>query len=144
MTDMGSGKSTHQTTEWGRVVDPVTQVELLVPSYSNPEATIARSAKRRAGELHTIRFFPDHGHDWPLWDSRAGYTATPDDYGLSDELVTALRQWYDEWEAAVGPGDGWRDPEQQRFWVERGDELAAWLAEEVWDSAEVIARHRAD
>ncbi|MGH1522696.1 hypothetical protein ACRAWC_00830 [Leifsonia sp. L25] len=140
---MDSERLTHQETEWGRAVDPTTQEELPVPSYSTVEATIARSAKRRAGELRTIRFFPDHCHDWPLWDTCAGYTATPDEYGLSEELVSALRRWYDEWEAAVGPGEGWRDPEDQQAWSERGDELAAWLTREVWDTAVVVAEHRA-
>ncbi|ODA89701.1 hypothetical protein ATY41_04425 [Leifsonia xyli subsp. xyli] len=139
---MESEKLTHQETEWARVVDPITQEELLVPAFSTVEATIARSAKRRAGELHTIRFFPDHGHPWPLWDSQAGYTATPDDYGLSDQLDRALRRWYDEWEAAVGPGDGWREMEQYIRWAARGDELAAWLAQEVWDTADVVVEHR--
>lgn len=142
VVSMESEKLTHEGAEWARVVDPVTQEELSVPSFSTVEPTIARSAKRRAGELHTIRFFPDHGHRWPLWDPKAGYTATPDEYGLSDQLVMALRRWYDEWEAAVGPGDGWRDAEQHRSWADRGDELAAWLAREVWDTAEVVVEHR--
>ncbi|MEN2742366.1 hypothetical protein ABCS02_31695 [Microbacterium sp. X-17] len=129
---------------WGRAVDPVAQEELLVPPYSSAEATIARSARSRAGELHTIRFFPDHGHDWPLWDPNFGYTVTPDHYGLSDELATALRRWYDEWEAAVGPGDGWRDAAEHDKWLERGDELCDWLTQELWDSAEIIAEHRAE
>lgn len=139
---MESEKLTRHGAEWSRAVDPVTQEELSVPSFSTVEATISRSAKRRAGELRTIRFFPDHGHDWPLWDSKAGYTATPDEYGLSEELVAALRRWYDEWEAAVGPGDGWRDQEQRDDWIQRGDQLAAWLTREVWDTAEVIVEHR--
>jgi hypothetical protein len=141
---MESEGLTPQGTEWTWVVDPVTQEELAVPSFSTVKATIARSAKRRAGQLHTIRFFPDHGHRWPLWDSKAGYTATPDEYGLSDELVGALRRWYDDWEAAVGPGDGWRNAELHQSWVARGDELAEWLAREVWDTAEVIVEHRTD
>ena len=125
-----------------RVVDPVTQEELFVPSFSTDVATVARNAKKRAGELHMIRFFPDHGHRWPLWDSRAGYTATPSAYGLSAALASALRRWYDEWETAVGPGDGWRNDQQHRAWMDQGDELADRLAQEVWDIGEVVAEHR--
>ena len=141
---MESEKPTRLETEWAWVVDPVTQEELSVPSFSTAEATIARSAKKRSGELHTIRFFPDHCHDWPLWDPQAGYTATPDEYGLSGDLVGALRGWYDEWDAAVGPGNGWSDTEHYLSWAARGDELAAWLAREVWDTAEVVVEHRTD
>lgn len=139
---MNAEAAKYQETEWGRAVDPITQEELSVPSFSTVEATIARNAKKRAGDLRTIRFFPDHGHDWPLWDTRAGYTATPHEYGLSEELVCALRRWYDEWVAAVGQGDGWRDAERQQDWIDRGDRLAARLAKEVWATADVIVEHR--
>lgn len=134
--------SVHSEAEWARTVDPVTQVELLVPPYSTVEATVARAAKLRAGQLHEVRLFPDHGHGWPLWDPKVGYTAVPDDYGLSEGLVAALRQWYDDWEAAVGPGDGWSDAAEKEEWIERGDDLAARLVEETWDIAVIVPRFR--
>lgn len=126
----------------GIVLDPVSQVELPVPAFSDPESTRAREARRRSGELRVVRFFPDHGHRWPLWDSAVGYTATPEDFGLSSALTRDLRQWYDEWEVAVGPAEPWADPVAERNWEERGDLLALRLAEEVWDFAIVYAARR--
>ncbi|GAA4152340.1 hypothetical protein [Leifsonia shinshuensis] len=126
----------------GIVLDPVTQVELTIPAFSNADSTVVREAKRGSGELRRVRFFPDHGHRWPLWDSSVGYTAGPEDFGLSGELTQALRHWCDEWELAVGAGEPWKDPVAQRAWEERGDLLALRLAEEVWDFAIVHAEHR--
>jgi hypothetical protein len=123
-------------------VDPATQIELLVPQFSSAEAEVARAAKERACELRVVRFFPDHGHPWPLWDSSVGYTASPRDLGLSADLTQSLRVWYDEWESAVGPGDPWKDSEAESAWLERGDELVLWLAREVWMVAVVYAAHR--
>lgn len=127
----------------GIVVDPATQVELPVPAFSDPESTVVREAKRRSGELRTVRFFPDHGHRWPLWDPSVGYTAGPEDFGLSVALTRDLREWYDAWEAAVGPAEPWKDPVAEREWEDRGDVLAVRLAAEVWDFAIVYVAHRA-
>ncbi|WP_434316858.1 hypothetical protein [Leifsonia sp. P73] len=127
----------------GIVIDPATQVELPVPAFSDPESTVLRETRRRSGELRVVRFFPDHGHRWPLWDSSVGYTAVPEDFGLSGALTRDLRQWYDEWEAAVGPAEPWKDPVAERAWEDRGDVLAVRLAAEVWDFAIVYVAHRA-
>lgn len=126
-----------------RILDPETQEELVVPAFSTAAATIERAAKQRAGTLRLIRFFPDHGHRWPLWENgSATYTMTPDDYGLSDDLRGALREWYDDWERHVGAGVGWSDVPTRERWIRRGDELAAALGREVWAIAEVRAEHR--
>jgi hypothetical protein len=127
----------------GIVVDPVTQVELPIPAFSDPASTVLRESMRRFGDLRVVRFFPDHGHRWPLWDASVGYTAGPEDFGLSPDLTQTLRQWYDEWEAAVGPAEPWKDPVAEREWEERGDVLAVRLAAEVWDFAIVAVAHRA-
>ncbi|CAM5519540.1 hypothetical protein [Leifsonia shinshuensis] len=121
------------------VVDPVTHVELAIPAFSTADAVIAREARRRAGGLRVVRFFADHCHRWPLWDASVGYTAEPGDFDVSDDLTTALRRWYDDWELAVGPGEPWVDRVAERTWHVRGDQLARQLAEELWSVAIVYA-----
>ena len=126
------------------IVDPATQEELFVPSYSTTTATLRRAQKARDGMLRIVRIFPDHGHPWPLWDPAAGYTASPDTYGLSAGLTEALAKWYLAWEAAVGSGDGWPTDLQRMDWERQGDELVVWLTRELWDVAEVRAEFHRD
>lgn len=46
-----------------------------------------------------LRFFPDWGHRWPLWENGTDkYAMEPADFGLSEKLTLDLRDWYDFWE----------------------------------------------
>ena len=58
-----------------RVIDPETQVELLVPSWATPESVVRREALKREGLLRRIRFWNEWGHAWPLWED---YPIEPD------------------------------------------------------------------
>lgn len=89
-----------------------------------------------------IRLFPDYGRDWPLWENAtptwdAGYTTTPDAYGLSDGLARDLADWNALWEANFDPIEGWTDDTARSKWREDGLAIAARLQTEVADFADV-------
>jgi hypothetical protein len=88
--------------------------------------------------MRIIRLFPDYGHLWPLWESGTDkYTMEPEDFGLSADLTSALRRWYDDWERNC-PYDGtWPSIEHGRQWYQTGEQLACQLRREVKDFAEV-------
>jgi hypothetical protein len=126
-----------------RVVDPVTQVELLVPPGITDARAIERARRQRAGELHRIRFFPEWGCDYPLWeDFTDKYTMEPGDYGISPELGRRLRDWARFWQRHLDPFDGWDDPGNEREWLATGDELVRALELEVYDIAVVVPEFR--
>ncbi|WP_460513609.1 hypothetical protein [Frigoribacterium salinisoli] len=54
------------------VVDPVTQVELVVSPAISVERVLERERRRRDRELRSIRFFVDWGHAYPLWEDGTG------------------------------------------------------------------------
>lgn len=129
--------------EYRRVVDPVTQVELLVPSAISDERAIDHARREREGELHRIRFFLDWGHDYPLWeDFTDKYTMEPSDYGVSAKLGQRLNEWSRFWQLHYDPFDGWDDPENQTRWLETGDALVRLLEVEVYDIAVVLPQFR--
>lgn len=126
-----------------RVVDPVTQVELVVPAFATPERAIERAALDRAGRLRRIRFFLDGTNPWPLWEDQGDtYMPTPRDLGLSDKLENDLRDWSASWNAHVRYNGDPIDPAWRRSWLHRGDELLGRVQEQVWDFAEVVPEHR--
>jgi hypothetical protein len=126
-----------------RVIDPVSQVELVVPVFATPERAIRRAALQRQGELRTIRFFPDWGHAWPLWEnSTDGYDLCPEDLDVSEKLAQDLRQWHDDWSASFARSLEWSTEKVAERWRQSGDQLLARLQEEVWDFAEVVGTHR--
>jgi hypothetical protein len=129
--------------EVDRVVDPVSQVELVVPPFASPERAINRAALDRDGGLRRIRFYPDGTNPWPFWEDEGElFMPTPGDLGLSSELETDLRDWYNSWNANVRYGGEPLDPAWLTPWLARGDELAARVQEQVWDFAEIVPEHR--
>lgn len=127
----------------GRVLDPVTQVELEVPSFATPESTIERAEKRRQGELRTIRLSPDWAHEWPLWELGSDkYAIDPGDLSLSDDLVSDLRAWHDHWEISFTPSMRWSTDAEGDQWRLRGDQLLDRLEQELWLEAEVVGAYR--
>jgi len=132
-----------QFSERRRVLDPVTQQEILVPRGISDERAIEHARKEREGELHRIRFFVDWGHRYPLWESfTEKYAMEPDDYGLSPGLGRRLGEWALFWTAHVEPAEGWDDPANQALWLATGDELVRELELEVYDIAVVLAEFR--
>jgi hypothetical protein len=128
-----------------RVVDPVTQRELLVPPRITDERAIEHARKERNGELRRIRFFLDWGHNYPLWESFSDkYAMEPDDYGISLQLGRRLNGWTCFWQQHFDPFDGWNDQENKRAWLTSGDELVRLLQIEVYDIAVVSPQFRHD
>ena len=126
-----------------RVVDPVTQKELLVPPGISDERAIERARRERAGELHRIRFFLDWGHAHPLWESFTDkYTMEPGDYGISPQLAHRLRDWARFWNRHFDPFDGWDEPGNEETWLTTGDELVADLELELYDTAVILPEFR--
>lgn len=127
--------------EW--IAHPTTQIEVWVAAGMSRERAFRRATRQQDGELRIIRFFPDHGNPWPLWESDAeDPTPTPDVYGLSGRLVHDMREWYDTWESGFRFDSGWVDASAGREWNSRGDDIADRLQAEVWDFAEVSREHR--
>jgi hypothetical protein len=122
-------------------VDPVTQVELRVPSYATPESAIRREALRRDGRLRIVRLVPERTASWPLWEAGSDYVDS-DQYGLSEELQSALRHWTAHWEETFDIDTGWPVVGTWEAWADEGDLLADRLQHELWDVADVVAEHR--
>ncbi|WP_130177107.1 hypothetical protein [Cryobacterium sp. SO1] len=123
-----------------RVVDPVTQIELVVPVYGTPERTIRRAALARKGLIRTVRFYPDWPHPWPFWGEEGAVSA--EDLGLSESLQGDLRRWFDEWNATFRYDTGWPTAATGEAWMSVGDDLVIRVQQEVWDFADVRAEHR--
>ena len=121
------------------VVDPVTQIEVRVPSGIWPEQAVEHARRGRDGELRRIRFFLDWGHGYPLWEDGAdGYTKEPSDYGLSAELRERLHAWCQTWAQHCSPEHGWSDEQRHQDWLAVGHGLADEVELELYDFAEVI------
>lgn len=85
-----------------------------------------------------IRFFFDHGHPWPLWESGTeSYTMTPADYGLSEELTERLRSAHELWRTHRDLEGTWSSPGARARWREETDQALAVLRREVGDVADV-------
>lgn len=125
--------------EW--VIDPLTQVELPVPTYASPESTVQRAALERAGGLRVIRFFPEWTQEWPLWEDETG-PSDPDALGLSSELRGQLRSWNDYWVSHFDQSRGWPNAQAFEDWAGEGDSIAQQLQREVWHFADIHAEHR--
>ncbi|WP_146073499.1 hypothetical protein [Cryobacterium sp. N22] len=123
-----------------RVVDPVTQVELVVPVYGTPERAIRRAALAREGLIRTIRFYPDWPHLWPFWGEKGEVSA--EDLGLSESLQEDLRRWFEKWNATFRYDTGWPTAATGEAWMSVGDDLVYRVQQEVWDFADVRAEHR--
>ncbi|NUU06415.1 hypothetical protein [Leifsonia sp. C5G2] len=126
-----------------RIVDPVTQQEILVPAGISDERAIEHARREREGELHRLRFFVDWGHRYPLWESFTDkYAMEPVDYGVSPELERRLGEWVLFWTAHFEPAEGWDDPDSRAQWLAVGDDLVRELELEVYDIAVVLPEFR--
>ncbi|MFF1876653.1 hypothetical protein [Leifsonia sp. NPDC058230] len=118
------------------VVDPVTQIELLVPEWTTPESVIERAARHRAGRLLDIRLLVEWGVGWPVWGVVGG-EIDAETLGLSKELQDELLQWTSFREHHLNITSGWSSSADQDTWMRRGHELEEWLQREAWDIADV-------
>lgn len=62
---------------------------------------------------------------------------TPSELGLSEQLASDLRDWFEDWNANFRY-DGPQDEDFSRRWLARGTELTVRLEEETWDFAEIV------
>jgi hypothetical protein len=85
-----------------------------------------------------VRFFPDHGHLWSLWEAAAGGAVSPEMYGLSRSLTRAIRSWTAHWEEFCDPFTGWTSEESREESARAGDEIVVRLRQELGAGYEVV------
>lgn len=92
--------------------------------------------------MREIRFFPEHGIKYPLWESFTDkYAMEPSDFDLSDGLTTRLAAYMDFWSTHLtdreSPDFEWDSAENEQHHWEEGDRLVEQLRLEVKDFAVV-------
>lgn len=96
-------------------------------------------------DLPTIRFFPDWGHLWSLWDSEAGGAVVPSAYGVSEVLTFLLSLWTQHWSENFDPfTEGWTSEEARRRSSLLGDEILQRLRAELGSRAHVVDGRQAN
>lgn len=98
-------------------------------------------------KLREIRYFPDFGRKYPLWESGTDkYAMDPWDYDLSNELASGLRELMELWSSHFtdkhGPEFEWDSVENERRYWDQGDQLLEKLRSEVADIAIVLDQRR--
>ncbi len=93
--------------------------------------------------MREIRFFPDFGRRYPLWESFTDkYAMDPSDYELTPLLASDLAEYMRFWNAhftdEVGTEFEWDSSEHERQHRETGDRLLARLRTEVAEFAVVL------
>lgn len=82
----------------------------------------------------TVRFFPDQGHKWSLWEADAGGATAPEYYGLTPNLVFLLELWTKHWDENYHPFSGWVSEAERdrsdRLYIELYTRLKAELGPE--------------
>jgi hypothetical protein len=81
-----------------------------------------------------IRIFCDSGAEWPLWEHGLMF---PEDYGLSAEVTSRLRDWNDYFQEHDSGGKWLVSRESDSAWLERGRCLGLDVEAEVGAFAEV-------
>ncbi|WP_181129937.1 hypothetical protein [Rathayibacter sp. AY1E1] len=121
-----------------RVVDPVTQIEWIVPPFATEEDTLARARADREGRLADLRLYPDHGAEYPLW-AVDGPIDDPGAIGVPEALHGPLLRWQELWAAGCDVFEGWRSAEAEKRWLALGRELHTELEAALWLTTRVLA-----
>jgi hypothetical protein len=121
-----------------RVVDPVTQVEWIVPPFATEEGTLARARADREGRLTDLRLSPDHCAGYPLWGVD-GMIDDPGAVGVPEALLGPLLRWQELWASGCDVFEGWRSAEAEERWLARGRELHTELEAALWLTTRVHA-----
>lgn len=117
-----------------RIVDPDTQQEIEVPPYATVEEALKHERKRRAGELITVRVFPDWTVRFPLWWDESVISRKEIETLVGTELRQKLEVWVAEWEkGSASSANGWYPD----HWVSTGDELVDAIQEQLYAIAHV-------
>lgn len=118
------------------------------PNYENTKGT--------PPERRQIRLFADYGRDYPLWENTVvedtpegprviwttGNLPSAETYGLSTELSKRLRSWQQFWGDHNVEFCSWDSAENEKAWLDEGEEIARDLATEVSDFADVLPEFR--
>jgi hypothetical protein len=122
-----------------RVVEPVTQVEWVVPAFATVERTLVRARRDREGTLLRLRMFPDHCAGFPLWGQGGLWDPDgPDATWLSTGLEAELRRWQQIWDDhCLIFEKGWTDPAIGEWWAAEGARLHTRVADASWEVASV-------
>lgn len=111
---------------------PETGEARRLPYMVKWDGGLPRPAREYPAEEREIRFFFDYGHPWPLWEIYTDeYAMTPEDYGLSPELVTLLRRCGALWDCIDFDGR-FNPPEAQAQYEEACTEAVKILRTEVY------------
>lgn len=104
--------------------------------FEDGQHRFTRSVPRRI-----LRFFPDWGHEWPLWENGTEkYSMEPRDFGLSEGITARLRCWYDTWveHFDIEYSDGtWTSDAVRLSWRDEGQRLVIDMQRELGGAIEV-------
>ncbi|NYF14887.1 hypothetical protein HDC34_003222 [Pseudoclavibacter sp. JAI123] len=119
-----------------RLLDPVTQVELIVPDGISDADAIEHARLRRAGELRHLRIFPEWGLDCFLWADEGA--VDPEHFNITPKLADRLREWAAHWEDLGNPFTECTDLDALDTWCQQGLILATNLQQELYMTTTVI------
>ncbi|MFF5793118.1 serine hydrolase domain-containing protein [Paeniglutamicibacter sp. NPDC012692] len=71
------------------------------------EETLVNLLGRRG--VKTLTFAPDCGMKWPFWGEDRVLELEPYELGLSQELISRIRTWMDDWDRHFHHENGWAD-----------------------------------
>ena len=121
-----------------RLLDPVTQVELILPDGISNADAIEHARRRRAGGLRQLRVFPEWGLDCSLWTT--GGAVDLEHFDITPSLASRLRAWTAKWEALGSPFDAEdrTDLDELNEWRREGLTIATDLQRELYATTVVV------
>ncbi|PPG50345.1 hypothetical protein C5C24_10245 [Rathayibacter sp. AY2B3] len=119
------------------VVDPVTQVEWVVPPFATVESTLRRAAQAREGELVRVVIGPDHTTPYALWMGNDA-VHEPDAIGIPPAVAQDLREWQEFWSRGFWPEARWSSPSQEAIFEAEGERLQTAVEALLWNVAVVV------
>lgn len=82
--------------------------------------------------MREVRFFPDYGARWCLWEAGTeNGTPFATELGASREVEARIGAWYDFWETHCPVFVGWDHETNLRAWRKEGHEIVAELRSEL-------------
>ncbi len=119
-----------------RLLDPVTQVELIVPDGISDADAIKHAALRRAGKLRRLRLSPEWGTGCFLFSDGGG--ADPEHFNITPNMADRLRNWAARWEALGNPFKECTDLDALDTWCQQGLTLSIELQRELYMTTVVV------
>ncbi|MFB9285747.1 hypothetical protein [Pseudoclavibacter helvolus] len=119
-----------------RLLDPVTQVELVVPDGISDADAIEHARLRRAGKLHRLRLSPEWATDCFLFADDGG--VDPEHFNITPKMADRLRGWAAHWEELGNPFTECTDLDALDAWCQQGRILATDLQRELYMTTVVV------